>query len=108
MRMNKHAKILDLVVLVVVVLFVWMNPFDIHLIKVVSAFRPKKPPANLPPGFFGTPNPVDQNVSSVGFEAAQGARAAYGLAADDGCPRLHQYFLGRQHPGSATRAAAET
>ena len=54
MRMNKHAKILDLVVLVVVVLFVWMNPFDIHLIKVVSAFRPKKPPANLPPGFFGT------------------------------------------------------
>ena len=48
MRMNKHAKILDLVVLVVVVLFVWMNPFDIHLIKVVSAFRPKKPPANLP------------------------------------------------------------
>ena len=57
MRMNKHAKILDLVVLVVVVLFVWMNPFDIHLIKVVSAFRPKKPPANLPPGFFGTETP---------------------------------------------------
>ena len=59
MRMNKHAKILDLVVLVVVVLFVWMNPFDIHLIKVVSAFRPKKPPANLPPGFFGTKNTTD-------------------------------------------------
>ena len=57
MRMNKHAKILDLVVLVVVVLFVWMNPFDIHLIKVVSAFRPKKPPANLPPGFVGTETP---------------------------------------------------
>ena len=58
MRMNKHAKILDLVVLVVVVLFVWMNPFDIHLIKVVSAFRPKKPPANLPPGFFASPPSV--------------------------------------------------
>ena len=47
MRINKHAKILDLVVLVVVVIFVWMNPFDINLIKVVSALRPKKPPATF-------------------------------------------------------------
>ena len=66
MRMNKHAKILDLVVLVVVVLFVWMNPFDIHLIKVVSAFRPKKPPANLPPGFFGTKILVNSRTE-IGF-----------------------------------------
>ena len=74
MRMNKHAKILDLVVLVVVVLFVWMNPFDIHLIKVVSAFRPKKPPANLPPGFFGTNS--GRTPSSVGRPSDREAAAA--------------------------------